>query len=119
MILRAALAALLWVAPAAAQQVTAAGTGAVLRGLDKVSGRTTDFDLTVGQSARFGRLTIFLRECRYPSSNAAGEAFAGLEITEAGAEAAAFSGWMVASAPALSAMDHGRYDVWVIRCTTS
>ncbi|MEO0381372.1 MAG: DUF2155 domain-containing protein, partial [Pseudomonadota bacterium] len=27
--------------------------------------------------------------------------------------------WMIASAPALSAMEHARYDVWVMRCTTS
>jgi hypothetical protein len=27
-----------------------------------------------------------------------------------------FSGWMVASSPALSALDHPRYDVWVLNC---
>ena len=30
-----------------------------------------------------------------------------------------FSGWMIASTPALSAMDHSRYDIWVMRCATS
>jgi hypothetical protein len=29
-----------------------------------------------------------------------------------------FSGWMIASSPALSAMDHPRYDVWILRCDT-
>ncbi|MEZ5716636.1 MAG: DUF2155 domain-containing protein [Paracoccaceae bacterium] len=29
-----------------------------------------------------------------------------------------FTGWMVASSPALNAMDHRRYDVWVLRCIT-
>jgi len=27
-----------------------------------------------------------------------------------------FSGWMFASRPAVSALDHGVYDVWVIDC---
>jgi len=31
---------------------------------------------------------------------------------------AAFSGWMFAESPALSALDHPRYDLWVISCTT-
>ena len=30
-----------------------------------------------------------------------------------------FAGWMFASSPALSAMDHQRYDVWVLSCTMS
>jgi len=29
-----------------------------------------------------------------------------------------FKGWMIASSPALNALDHPRYDVWVLRCIT-
>ena len=29
-----------------------------------------------------------------------------------------FVGWMIATSPALSAMDHPRYDVWVLNCVT-
>ena len=42
-----------------------------------------------------------------------------LEIVETGDENRLFAGWMIASAPALSALEHPRYDIWVIRCTTS
>ncbi|MGB0800115.1 MAG: DUF2155 domain-containing protein, partial [Planktomarina sp.] len=28
-------------------------------------------------------------------------------------------GWMVASSPALNALEHPRYDIWVLRCKTS
>jgi hypothetical protein len=31
-------------------------------------------------------------------------------------ETALFEGWLIASAPALNAMDHPRYDVWALRC---
>ncbi|MEM7686480.1 MAG: DUF2155 domain-containing protein, partial [Pseudomonadota bacterium] len=30
-----------------------------------------------------------------------------------------FTGWMFAESPALSALDHPRYDLWVISCTMS
>jgi len=104
---------------AVSQQKTTAGSGAVLRGLEKVNGATQDLEMTIGQTEKFGRLNITLRECRYPEGNRAGNAFASMEISEAGREGTIFSGWMIASAPALNAMDHSRYDVWVLRCTTS
>ena len=34
-------------------------------------------------------------------------------------DAPIFEGWMIAASPALNALDHARYDVWVLRCTTS
>ena len=90
--------------------------GAWLRGLDKLSGQSTDIEIANGTTAQFGTLQISLRECRYPVDAAVSEAFAGLQIIEAGKTVPAFDGWMIASAPALSALDHSRYDVWVIRC---
>lgn len=120
--LRAALAGgiALWAAAAQVQaQDTSLAPGAILRGLDKVSGQARDIEITAGRTAQFGRLTIALNECRFPSGNRSGNAYASLEITEPGADVPAFRGWMIASAPALSAMDHARYDVWVIRCTSS
>lgn len=94
----------------------AAAPGAHLRGLDKVSGEVTDMDLAAGQSAAMGRLTVELGECRYPVDNPAGDAFAYVTIRAEGLDTPAFQGWMVAASPALSALEHPRYDVWVIRC---
>ncbi|GAA6177882.1 DUF2155 domain-containing protein [Sulfitobacter pacificus] len=105
-------------APLAAQEVSNA-PGGVLRALDKTSGQTTDFEMRAGQAFRMGSLQIVMKECRYPAGNPSGNAYAGLEISENGKEGVLFSGWMIASAPALSALEHQRYDVWVIRCTTS
>ncbi len=72
-----------------------------------------------GETARVGNLNVTMNECRYPSGNPAGDAYAELEIVETGDENRLFAGWMIASAPALSALEHPRYDIWVIRCTTS
>lgn len=101
--------------PAAAQDVARA-SGALLRGLDKVSGRTTDIPLQVGQVERYGRLEVRLGECRYPAADPSSDAYAQLTISDLSQNVTLFSGWMIASSPALSALDDARYDVWVISC---
>lgn len=117
--IRALICAICLAGPVAAQEAVSIGSGAVLRGLDKVSGEATDFEVSNGGSVEFGRLRLDMTECRYPEGNPAGDAYAFLNIWEAEANAPLFSGWMVASSPALSALDHSRYDVWVMRCKTS
>lgn len=97
----------------------AASGGALLRGLDKISGEVRDLDMSVGQTVRFGRLDVTLGECRYPVDDPSGDAFAFLRIEVEGLSGPAFEGWMIASSPALSALDHPRYDVWVMRCRSS
>ncbi len=100
-------------------QQVAAARGALLRGLDKVSGEVTDLDLGVGETVRIGRLDVTLGDCRYPVDDPAGDAYAFLTIEAEGMTGPAFRGWMIASSPALSALDHPRYDVWVMRCRSS
>nr|WP_132950410.1 DUF2155 domain-containing protein [Rhodovulum bhavnagarense] len=96
-----------------------AASGAVLRWLDRVSGETVDLSLSPGQVGRVGRLSVVLGECRYPADNPASDAFAFLTIHEEGQDRPLFSGWMLASSPALNALDHPRYDIWVLRCNKS
>ncbi len=95
------------------------GDGVRLKGLDKVSGEVTDIDLGRGETKPIGRIEVTLADCRYPEDNVAGEGFAWLTIRDPARDAVLFDGWMVASSPALNALDHPRYDIWVIRCTTA
>lgn len=90
--------------------------GAELRFLDKLTSETGDVELSVGQAAKFGRLVVLLDTCRYPTGNPASDAEAHLTILEDATDTELFSGWMLASSPALSALDHPRYDVWVLNC---
>ncbi len=101
-----------------AQQNVTAGDGAVLRSLEKISGNVSEFALQNGESFEVGRMTVTLRACRYPPENPAGEAFAYLTISEEGRDQPEFDGWMIASSPALNALEHPLYDVWVLRCKT-
>ncbi|WP_127104026.1 DUF2155 domain-containing protein [Pararhodobacter zhoushanensis] len=93
------------------------GTQAVLRALDKVSGDVEDLPVDVGATTSYGRLTIALTACRFPTENPASDAFAFLQITDNIGAESVFRGWMIASSPALNALDHPRYDVWVLSCS--
>jgi len=104
---------------AVAQDEAESGRGAVLRGLDKVNGQTVDVELRSGGMAAVFGLDVVLADCRYPADNPTGDAFAFLTIREKNKSEIWFEGWMIASAPALSALDHARFDVWVLRCITS
>jgi hypothetical protein len=98
-----------------AQDITEA-SGAKLRVLDRLTGTVSDLVLANKHSQVFGRITVQLDACRYPSNGSHAEAFAHLTVIDTAAKDPVFSGWMVASSPALSALDHPRYDVWVLRC---
>jgi hypothetical protein len=117
---------LIWVAalcaaPAFAQQgeLVTTASGATLRALDKISGDLTDLELNQGDVRAFGRLTVSLTECRYPSDDPSSNAYAHLRVIDSSTGDLAFNGWMVAASPALNALDHPRYDVWVLRCNIS
>lgn len=92
----------------------------VLRGLDRISGQVADVTLERGASAElFGRLRVTLQDCRYPEGDPASNAYAYVVVEDGLQDATVFEGWMVATAPALNAMDHARYDVWALRCSNS
>ncbi|MEL6287029.1 MAG: DUF2155 domain-containing protein [Pseudomonadota bacterium] len=98
---------------------------AKLRALDKITGRSTDLVIKVGEPVVFGSLTVYLQVCYQTPPEEAPESAAFLRVnsnqpveTEDGVdpEPRIFSGWMFASSPGLSALEHPVYDVWVIEC---
>jgi len=149
------------------------GEAVILRALDKVTARTSDLEIPIGEYATFGSLTILPQKCLKRPPEETPETTAFLEITEhlnsadmdaashtatasisAPAETPAaapsgdplppptenaappvntentannqnsgivrlFSGWMFASSPAINALEHPVYDVWVIDCKIS
>lgn len=101
--------------PVQAQEMADA-PGASLRILDKLTGEVQDVTLGRSQSVVMGRLTVQLDACRSPADNTVAEADAHLTIMDAASPEPVFAGWMLATSPALSALDHPRYDVWVLRC---
>ncbi|MDC0033637.1 DUF2155 domain-containing protein [Alphaproteobacteria bacterium] len=93
--------------------------GALLQGLDKVTARVSTFEVPQDKPVRFGPLEIVVRTCSKSSPEETPESTAFLEIhnVRPGEERARiFSGWMFASSPALSAMEHPVYDIWIVDC---
>ena len=92
----------------------------VLQGLDKETARILTFGGKVGETVRFRTLDIAIRRCQRTPPDEPPERAAFLQIydidPETGERTMAFSGWMFKSKPALSAMDHPIYDVWVKDC---
>ena len=93
----------------------------ILRGLDKITGRAIDVAAPSGVPVRFGSLTITARYCYTVPPEEPPETNAFLQIDDdrpGEPPKRVFSGWMFASTPALSALEHPVYDVWVITCRT-
>jgi hypothetical protein len=91
-----------------------------LQGLDKITARVSKFEAPVGASVHFGTLSIRVRDCEKNPPEEAPESAAFIEIDEMrpGEKTAKrlFSGWMFASSPALSALEHPVYDVNLLDC---
>ena len=92
---------------------------AVLQGLDKVTARVSTLSVAIGDTVRFGTLEIVVRHCDKRPPEEAPESSAFLDIWQARpgeASVSLFRGWMFASSPALSALEHSVYDIWVLDC---
>ncbi|NNC36905.1 MAG: DUF2155 domain-containing protein [Acidimicrobiales bacterium] len=120
--------------PAYAENVK--GDLAVVRALDKVTATTKDYNVAVGDTLTYGSLKIKIHHCEKKPPEETPETFVFLEVLEpskANEEkeeqvnetgevidpTKLFSGWMFASSPALSALEHPVYDIWVLDCLQS
>ena len=117
----AAIAALMPGAPALAQPI--ANPVATFAGLDKITGRITRFDVYIDETVLFGALESTPRACynRAPTETQQPTS-AVLEVDQRslqGVSKRIFTGWMFADSPALNAVDHAVYDVWLVECKTT
>jgi hypothetical protein len=106
--------------PAAA--ATISNPIAAFSGLDKITGRITNFDVYMDETVQFGALQITPRVCytRPPTETQRTSVF--LEVDQVslkGGSERIFTGWMFADSPALNAIDHPVYDIWLVDCKQS
>jgi hypothetical protein len=95
--------------------------GVVLGGLDKVAARTKKFEVNLKQRVVYNTLIVTVLACKTRPPEEPPESAAFLEVQERKSDGTVqkiFSGWMFASSPALNALEHPVYDVWVISCKT-
>ena len=113
-------ASLLLLLPAMAQPI--ASPIAQFSGLDKITGRITQFDVYIDETVQFGALQITPRACYSRPATEAQRTSVFIEVDQvsmAGTIDRIFTGWMFADSPALNAIDHAVYDIWLLECKTS
>ena len=111
------LAALSLATPAAAETIS--NPIAAFSGLDKITGRITNFDVYIDETVQFGALQLTPRVCytRPPTETQRTSVFLEVDqVTLKGGTQRVFTGWMFADSPALNAIDHPVYDIWLVDC---
>lgn len=92
---------------------------AMLQGLDKITARTTTLRLPMGEQVAYGTLRLTARACLTtpPTEPPESAVFLEIQVVDPGTEDKfPFTGWMFASSPSLSALEHPVYEVWLIEC---
>ena len=88
-----------------------------LRTMDKITGRVQKVNLAIGEQKKVGSLSVFVEKCLKKPPEETPENAAFLTIMDEDVpEKPVFHGWMFSSNPALSAMEHPVYDIWVVEC---
>ena len=88
-------------------------------GLDKITGRITNFDVYIDETVQFGALQITPRVCytRPPTETQRTSVFIEVDqVSLKGGSERIFTGWMFAESPALNPIDHPVYDIWLVDC---
>lgn len=101
-------------------------TVAVVQGLNKTTAKTSILEMRIGDKIKFGRLSIIAHKCWQSSLDQKPESKILLEIfenknDESGAEKEVriFYGWMFASSPSISGLEHPIYDLTALSCKNS
>lgn len=95
---------------------------AVFAGIDKITGRITSFDVYIDETVQFGALQVTPKVCYSRDDSEAQQIDAFVEVDEITLDRKIrriFSGWMFAASPALNAVEHAIYDVWLTDCKAS
>lgn len=93
-------------------------TTVTLRALDKINAKTEAIVATLGEPAKFENLKIVVRRCLKSGIAEPADTAIFVEINETFSADNArniYKGWMFASSPSLSTLDHPTFGVWVKR----
>lgn len=97
------------------------GRIATIQALDKITARISTLRVPIDEPVGFGTLSVTVRRCAFHPPEETPEDAAFLEVVDNGHDSskpprAVFTGWMFASSPAVSAMEHPVYDLTLLSC---
>ncbi|GLQ18574.1 DUF2155 domain-containing protein [Maritalea porphyrae] len=105
-----------------ARAETVANPVVVFAGLDKITGRIINFDVYIDETVQFGALQITPKACYTRPANETQRTTVFVEVDQVSLKqtlSRIFTGWMFADSPALNAIDHAVYDIWLVDCKQS
>ena len=103
--------------PAFANQIST--NMAQMHAMDKITGRVSIIDVPVGGEVKFGTFSVVVRKCNTNAEGEVPENYAFIDVTDKSfdkEEFNIFKGWMLSSSPAVNAIEHPIYDVWLLKC---
>ena len=92
---------------------------AQMQAMDKITGRVSIIEVPVGGAVSFGTFSIVVRSCKARTEEEVPENFAFVDVADKSfdkEEYNIFKGWMLSSSPAVNAVEHPIYDVWLLKC---
>ncbi len=91
-----------------------------IRALDKITAKTSDIDIIVGQKKKFGYLEILPKKCAKSQNEREKGVVVYIQVKDLsdkkGDKIFVFNGWTFSSSPTLKTFDHPVYDLWVMGC---
>jgi len=90
-----------------------------MQAMDKITGKVSEIDVPVNGEVIFGSFSVVVRTCATRPPEETPENYAFVDVVDnydSKTPVNIFKGWMMSSSPALSAIEHPIYDVWLLKC---
>lgn len=90
-----------------------------MQAMDKITGKVSEIDIPVNGEVKFGSFSIVVRNCTTNPPEETPENAAFVDVVDnydTDKPVNIFRGWMFSSSPALNAIEHPIYDVWLLNC---
>ena len=91
-----------------------------IRALDKITAKTSNIRLEIGEKKFFGSLEIKGLKCQLSEHSEFRDTVAYLQVKDLASkdnnQVFLFNGWTFASSPTLQSIDHPIYDLWITSC---
>tara|TARA_B100000929_G_scaffold179986_2_gene142541 strand:+ start:264 stop:692 length:429 start_codon:yes stop_codon:yes gene_type:complete len=88
--------------------------------LDKVSSKTSQLSLNIGEETKFENLIIKVMKCKNSEFDDDPEVTAYMQVQDItlknNDKVFVFNGWTFSSSPSITLFDHPVYDIWLIKC---
>ena len=100
---------------------TSNATSAVLIGLDKITAKTSEIRVNMGEATKFGPLEIKVLKCGKIISNNLQDTVAYIQVKDLSdnddEKVFIFNGWTFSSDPTIAPFDHAIYDLQLVNCS--